>query len=139
MGDSDGGVSIGQSQTMAFRRDGKLTLHYTGAREIETVGSSGRSRPSTTESVMIDYRDRSVDARVAINIRHVNVVHDTDAVVVVSAAAVGAIIAASVPRVITLIWRERHPTNVPKAEPDTGRAEAKECNQSGTPVMTNAP
>jgi hypothetical protein len=126
-GPGGSGIAVGQSQAGALRRHRQLTLKHTGLRELSAACSISGSGPSASESVLINDGHGMVDAGIPVHVRHVHVVHDSNAVVDVAApVAIVPIEAATVPRVVALIWRQGNPAHVAKPETYARRAETEE-------------
>ena len=68
----------------------------------------------------VDRRYGVIDAGVAVDVGNVGVVDDVDAIVNIGGVPVAAVVTASVPGIVGLIGRERHPAHTAIAKPDFG-------------------
>ena len=93
---------------------------------------------SPSEVAPVDYRHAVVEARVPIDIGHVNI-GDVDVITKIP-ISVATIVAAPIPTVIGLKRRQRHPAPVPKSNADSAAetassAPAEEADQRRAPIV----
>jgi hypothetical protein len=122
------GVPFGHSQASAFGRGWNGATDQVGPADLVLGNTCEIPSSSTYEVPALHCRNSVPDPRITVGVSDIDVVDDVYTVIYISSIAIPAVLAVSVPRVVTLVGCKRHPTDASKTKAHAKIADPEKCH-----------